>query len=130
EGLVAALEKQAAAARARHGLDVRAALGREPDVPLPVKEALFRIAQEALHNTVKHARARSVEVTLGAGSGDLVLCVHDDGRGFDPRGAFPGHLGLRSMRERAAAVGGAVEIESAPGRGTKVRAHVPGGAGM
>jgi signal transduction histidine kinase/PAS domain-containing protein len=130
EGLVAALEKQAAAARARHGLDVRAALGPEPDVPLPVKEALFRIAQEALHNTVKHARARSVEVSLGAESGDLVLCVHDDGRGFDPQGAFPGHLGLRSMRERAAAVGGAVEIESAPGRGTKVRAHVPGGAGM
>src|SRR5262245_31942223 len=125
EGLVAALEKQAAAVQARRGITVRASLADEPDAPLAVKEALYRIAQEALHNTVKHARARSVDLTLESGSGELVLHVSDDGRGFDPDGEFPGHLGLRSMHERAAAVGGALHIDSGPGQGTRLRAHVP-----
>jgi signal transduction histidine kinase len=125
EGLVAALEKQAAALQARRGIAVRAALVAEPDAPLAVKEALYRIAQEALHNTVKHARARAVDLALEASPGELVLRVSDDGRGFDPGGDFPGHLGLRSMRERAAALGGALELESAPGRGTRLRARIP-----
>jgi signal transduction histidine kinase len=56
---------------------------------------------------------------------DVGLLVADDGRGFDPRGEFPGHLGLQSMRERAAAVGGTLDIESAPGAGTRLRAHIP-----
>jgi len=125
EGLVAALEKQAAALQARRGITIRASLADEPDAPLAVKEALYRIAQEALHNTVKHARASTVELMLESGSRELVLRVSDDGRGFDPDGEFPGHLGLRSMRERAAAVGGALHVDSAPGRGTRLRAHVP-----
>jgi signal transduction histidine kinase len=129
EGLTAALEKQAAAVRARHGLTVRTALAAEPDAPLAVKEALYRIAQEALHNTAKHARAQTVDLALEAGAGQLVLRVGDDGRGFDASQSFPGHLGLRSMRERAAAVGGTLEVESAPGRGARVCARVPVAAG-
>ncbi|HEY7063384.1 MAG TPA: GAF domain-containing protein [Chloroflexota bacterium] len=125
EGLVAALEKQTAAVRARHGRVVQATLPEEPDVPLPVKDALYRIAQEALQNTTKHARPRAVQVALEVGAEELVLCVSDDGKGFDPTEAFPGHLGLHSMRERATAVGAALEVESAPGVGTRIVARVP-----
>jgi GAF domain-containing protein len=124
EGLVAALEKQLAATRARHGLDVTADLGTEPQAGLEVKEAAYRIAQEALHNIVKHAQAKSVKVALTA-DGALRLTVADDGRGFDASGSFPGHMGLRSMRERAERAGGALEVESAPGKGTTVTATFP-----
>ena len=125
EGLVAALEKQAAALRARHELVVAADLGVEPDVPLPVKEVLYRIAQEALHNTVKHAGAGTVGLRLLAGREAIALEVRDDGAGFDPAAAFPGHLGLQSMRERAAQVGGTLELTSTPGAGTRVRVVIP-----
>ncbi|HEV7665909.1 MAG TPA: GAF domain-containing protein, partial [Chloroflexota bacterium] len=125
EGLVGALEKQTAAVRARHGLLVRLDVGGEPDLPLTAKEALYRVAQEALHNAAKHARAASVVVALEVGQADVSLLIADDGRGFDPRREFPGHLGLQSMRERAAAVGGTLQIESTPGEGTRLRARVP-----
>jgi signal transduction histidine kinase len=64
-------------------------------------------------------------VMLEVGASAVGLLVADDGRGFDPRRDFPGHLGLQSMRERAVAVGGTLEIESAPGNGTRVRASIP-----
>src|SRR5215211_7463085 len=69
EGLVAALEKQAAAIQARHGIQVETAFGAEPDAPLEAKESLYRIAQEALHNTVKHARATNLKIELGRDNG-------------------------------------------------------------
>jgi len=125
EGLVGALEKQAAAVQARHGLQVRLVLAGEPELPPPAKEALYRVAQEALHNATKHARARSLELVLEVEDGGVGLVVADDGRGFDPQGEFPGHLGLRSMRERAAAVGGTLQIDSAPGAGTRLSVRVP-----
>jgi signal transduction histidine kinase len=125
EGLVAALEKQAASLRARYGLDVRAELPAEPEAPLETKEALYRIAQEALHNVVKHAQARTVTLCLTRDGDDLVLEVADDGQGFEAGREFPGHIGQHSMRERAAQVGGDVELASAPGQGTRVTARVP-----
>jgi GAF domain-containing protein len=125
EGLVAALEKQLAATRARHGLDVAADLSGEPAAALEVKEAAYRIAQEALHNVVKHAQAKSVRVALSADSGGLRLTIADDGRGFDASASFPGHIGLQSMRERAERAGGSLEIESAPGKGTTITARFP-----
>lgn len=125
EGLVAALRKQAAAMEARHGIRVEAALRDEPDASPETKEAVYRIAQEALHNTLKHARASSVELELGRDGARIALDVADDGAGFDARGDFPGHLGLRSMRERAARLGGTLEIQSTPGKGTRVRARIP-----
>ena len=57
--------------------------------------------------------------------GRITLTISDDGAGFDPGGDFPGHLGLRSMRERAARLGGTLEIESTPGKGTHIRARIP-----
>jgi PAS domain S-box-containing protein len=125
EGLVAALEKQAAALRARHEIEVHTALCDEPDVPLWMKEALYRIAQEALHNTVKHARADKVGLLLKQETEGIMLEVRDDGIGFDPSGSFPGHLGLESMRERAERLGGTLEVESRPGNGTRILARVP-----
>jgi signal transduction histidine kinase len=125
EGLVAALSKQAAAVEARHELKVRASLASEPQLTLAAKEALYRCAQEALHNVVKHARARHAELSLEVAEGTVVLTVRDDGHGFESTGSFPGHLGLRSMRERAEAVGGLFSIDSAPRAGTTMRVQVP-----
>lgn len=125
EGLIPALEKQFAAIRARHGLAVEASLPEEPDAPLEVKQAIYRIVQEFVHNTVKHARAQRITVRLEQTPEGMRLDAADDGIGFDPDGSFPGHLGLRSMRERAESLGGTLAIESAPGRGTRVAAHIP-----
>lgn len=125
EGLVAAIEKQVASLRARYGFEVTADLCPEPEVTLGIKEALYRIAQEAMHNAVKHARARQVIVRLAERDGRLNLEVRDNGIGFDPSGEFPGHLGLRSMRERTNQLGGALTIQSAPGEGTSIRADLP-----
>jgi PAS domain S-box-containing protein len=125
EGLVGALKKQVAAVQARYRLTVNATFSREPDVPLSTKEALYRVAQEALHNVAKHARAQALDLALEATSSELVLRVVDDGKGFDPKSSFPGHLGLRSMRERVGAVGGSLEIDSAPGKGTRICVRVP-----
>jgi PAS domain S-box-containing protein len=125
EGLVAALEKQAAALRARHKSKVETDLCSEPAVSLDVKEALYRIAQEALHNTVKHARASIVQIKMRCSSEYITLDISDDGKGFETEGNFPGHLGLRSMRERAERLGGTLAVESTPGKGTKIRAWMP-----
>jgi signal transduction histidine kinase len=84
---------------------------------------LLRIIQEALTNARRHSRAKRVSMTLKVEGSDLVAEVSDDGRGFGPETA-PG-VGFSSMRERAAAIGGTVEIESEVGRGTRVRLRVP-----
>jgi PAS domain S-box-containing protein len=128
EGLAEALRKQVAALRARYGIEVVTTLADEPDVALDIKEALYRIAQEALHNTVKHAEATEASIRLLSTSSEVVLEVADNGRGFDPRASFPGHLGLQSMRERVARCGGYVEITSSSGAGARVRVSVPVGS--
>jgi signal transduction histidine kinase len=74
---------------------------------------------------IKHARAKRVRITLECNPAWMQIEVSGDGVGFDARGDFPGHLGLRSMRERAARSGGVFEAESVPGVGTRVRAGIP-----
>lgn len=125
EGLVAALRKQAAALSARHKLDVQTEFCEEPTLPFETKEALYRIAQEALNNTVKHARATEVALSLDSCEGQITLEVQDNGLGFDTQREYPGHLGLKTMQERVAKLGGTLEIESEPGRGTLLRASIP-----
>ncbi len=125
EGLVAALEKQVAALEARHGIAVESILCNEPMVSLETKEAIYRIVQEALHNTVKHARATNVRIRMECNPEWITLDISDDGVGFDVQGDFPGHLGLHSMRERASRLGGTLEIESAPGRETRIYTRIP-----
>ena len=125
EGLVAALEKQAAALETRHKIEVEADLGDEPEASLEAKEAVYRIAQEALHNIVKHARASSVEIKMQCDHRWVTLEISDDGVGFDAKGEFPGHLGLRSMQERASRLGGTLKVETAPDKGTQICARIP-----
>lgn len=125
EGLVVALEKQASALRGRHGLDIVTTLGEEPAASLQVKEALYRVGQEAMANAIRHARARHVRLSLETRGDALALDVSDDGIGFTLAAVYPGHLGLRSMRERMLRLGGQLTIESAPGAGTRVGTEVP-----
>lgn len=125
EGLVAALGKQIAATEARYEMSIEAEFCEEPEVSVQVKEALYRIAQEALHNIVKHARARNVRMLLRRTGASLTLTISDDGMGFDPDAEYKGHLGLKSMRERAGKVGVTLGIDSAPGRGSTVAVRVP-----
>jgi PAS domain S-box-containing protein len=88
--------------------------------------ALFRIAQEALSNVAKHADAHSVRVSLEMRDGQALLAVVDDGQGFDPDAPKGRRWGMTTMRERAAAVGGSIDVLSALGQGTAVRVSVPG----
>ncbi|MFI6931110.1 GAF domain-containing protein [Streptomyces sp. NPDC050287] len=125
EGLVAALTRYLGQLRVRHGLVAEARLSAEPDAAPEVKHALYRIAQEALHNVIKHAAARHVLLRLCATPETVTLVVTDDGAGFDTGSSFPGHLGLHSMRERAREAGGTLVVDSRPGRGTRIRATVP-----
>ncbi len=103
----------------RDGKDAAADLRPEAAV------ALFRIAQEALNNVAKHAGAKQVSVELACEAEEIVLRVADDGAGFDPAAAARGkRWGMKTMRERAEAAGGRLEVDSAPGEGTIVRASV------
>lgn len=130
-GLVEALREQCEALGYRSGIPVRFEIGDlPPDDRLAesTRENLFRIAQEALSNVARHARAREVEVRLGKAEQDgapaLLLQVRDDGQGFDAAGQSAG-MGLRNMRERLEAVHGTLDIRSAPGEGTEIRACAP-----
>ena len=82
---------------------------------------------EAWNNTVKHADARTVTTMIDAGGGAITVRVSDDGRGFDKAAVQPGHLGLQTMRERAAAAGAAFDLASAPGAGTTICLRLPKG---
>ncbi len=125
EGLLAALTKQADALRARYSLRVYTQFCSEPALPLEHKQALYRIAQEAIHNCVKHAHATAVSLQLSSDSQGVTLTIQDDGQGFDPRRTFPGHLGLQSMRERATRLKGRLTITSTPELGTGVTVWLP-----
>ena len=87
--------------------------------------ALFRIAQEALNNVLKHAKAANVRLEVSATDEELILDVQDDGQGFDPATARRGRWGMTTMRERAEAAGGQLHIASSPGEGTRIHARVP-----
>ena len=123
-GLTGALASLATGLESRTGSQVRLSLADEPDLANTTKATLIRIAREALRNIAKHARATHVDLVLEVGPTEVMLLVADDGRGFDPSAARPGHFGLQLMREHAMALGGALGLVSAPGRGTQVRIRV------
>jgi two-component system sensor histidine kinase UhpB len=112
---------------------------KAPSIPLSlspaIKTTLFRIVQEAVNNVVRHADARSVTIVLGLNGGIVQLRVEDDGRGFNPGNASRDavelqKLGLLGIRERAELLGGEVQIESAPEKGTRLQVSIPlGGTG-
>lgn len=126
EGLGIALERQAAAMTARSGIAIHVT-GPTDRVALPAdaEEHAYRIVLEALNNAVKHAHPDTITVQL-ADLGDAVeVTVTDDGDGFDPSAGTAGHLGLVTMRERAAAIGATYQLSSQPGAGTRVRLTIP-----
>jgi signal transduction histidine kinase len=98
-------------------------------LPSAQEEAVLRVAQEALHNALRHSAAQDVRVTLARHGTGTLLRVTDDGSGFDPKAVRRAgrHLGLVSMRDRASGVGGRLTVESAPGKGTTIEMEVPGG---
>ncbi|MCL4295190.1 MAG: GAF domain-containing sensor histidine kinase [Anaerolineae bacterium] len=134
EGLVAALQSHAVHL-GRDGLQVKLYCTDYVRQPFDREEALYRIAQEALNNVVKHARARCAELTLAVDRDSVKLKVTDDGSGFAPAPALPpaasgqarSGLGLTTMRERAEAFDGTVQLMSVPGSGTTVTATIPRG---
>ncbi len=126
EGLIAALRQQIEAFCARSDLTVNVALGSvEPPLCIEAKEALYRVALEALQNALKHAHARVIQVQMHVTSTRVLLVVRDNGRGFDTTDRFHGHFGLHTMRERVAPLGGKLVIDSAPGLGVSVSVSLP-----
>ncbi|MFN0067610.1 MAG: two-component regulator propeller domain-containing protein, partial [Limisphaerales bacterium] len=126
-GLVAAARGCCRELAQQSGLKIAFEPGELPrDLPAGVALCFYRLIQEALQNTVRHAGAREARVALGAAPGRVWLAVSDDGRGFDvERARRAGRLGLSSMQERVRQVRGELKIESSPGRGTRIEASAP-----
>jgi signal transduction histidine kinase len=109
----------------RAGVEARLLVEELAELPAPVAEGLYRIAQEALNNAVKHAQATSVTVYLRSEGKGIALEVVDNGQGFDPNKlADTGGLGLVNMKERARQLNGSLEINSVPGVGTSLKVKV------
>ncbi|MEV7862304.1 GAF domain-containing sensor histidine kinase [Streptomyces hirsutus] len=129
DGLVATLRTQVQVLDRAHSARVTFTARGVRALPATQEEAVLRVAQEALHNALRHAEADHVDVTLERRGNGAVLRVADDGKGFDPgiiRRAGR-HLGLVSMRDRASGVGGSLTVESEPGKGAAIEMEVPGG---
>src|SRR4051794_2716254 len=127
EGLGQALRKHVEVLRRVTGRSIELRIGAPPGLGAAAAGQVFRIAQEALQNALRHAGAERIEVRLGNGGGRLVLSVADDGSGFDASaaGVRGRRLGLTSMEERAVELGGRLAIESRPGAGTTVTLEMP-----
>lgn len=125
-GLAAALTSRLDAVERRGGLTVEAKLEEIPNLPAEMEVGLYRIAQEALNNALKHAQASQIRLALAQRSEAILLEITDDGLGFEPAAAAQsGGYGLNGMRERANQLGGSLDIASAPGQGTAVSVEVP-----
>jgi len=125
-GLVAALEWYTTDIERRSEILCTCDHRSMPPISEAVATAAYRIAQEALTNTVRHARATKASVSLTAENGHLLLTVRDDGQGFDPQAVPESEgIGLAGMKERANLVGGRLRVRSARGEGTEIRLKVP-----
>lgn len=133
-GLTAAIENLVRSWSERFGIPVefRTSVGARIRLAGEAEANLYRIAQEALHNIYKHAKASVVRVAVEQADGHLQLVIQDDGRGFSPVDVHEtsvGGLGLESMRERALLIGGQLVVRSAWGHGTTITVRVPAAAG-
>jgi signal transduction histidine kinase len=125
EGLVVALRTRLETVEGRSNLKTTFTMEGMSRLSAPIEQALYRIAQEALNNALKHARAHHVTVFLWQEQSRVLLEVADDGVGFDPAIAREqGGLGLRGIEERVAQLGGQLALQSAPGGGTRVRVEI------
>jgi len=124
------LKQLVEAVSGRMGVPAQVIVDGECCVPDDVHVALYRIAQEALNNVMKHSHARSMQIELhctspqalvnGKSRQQVQLQVSDDGRGFDLASVPSDRLGLGIIRERVSAIGGSLQIDSAPGKGTRI----------
>ncbi|WP_329319581.1 GAF domain-containing sensor histidine kinase [Streptomyces sp. NBC_01262] len=129
DGLMAALRSEVQVLDRAHSARVEFTSCKMRALPAAQEEAVLRVAQEALHNALRHASATAVTVRLEGRGRGAALTVTDDGCGFDPsvvRSAGR-HLGLVSMRDRASGAGGSLTVQSEPGKGTVIEMEVPGG---
>jgi signal transduction histidine kinase len=125
-GLVAALQSLCRDVSKQRNLHVAFTHGSIPSaVDANVSLCLYRIAQEALHNVVRHSRARDANVSITCNDGHVALQISDSGVGFDPRHVRSAGLGLASMRERVAVLNGQLAIDAVPGKGTQIIVHIP-----
>ncbi|MEU0716366.1 GAF domain-containing sensor histidine kinase [Streptomyces lavendulocolor] len=129
DGLVHTLRTQIQVLDRAHGAHVTFESSGVRALPAAQEEAVLRVAQEALHNALRHSGAGRVAVSLVRHGQGALLSVNDDGKGFDPRSVRRAgrHLGLVSMRDRAGGVGGRLTVQSEPGKGTTIEMEVPGG---
>jgi signal transduction histidine kinase len=123
-GLAGSVRSYAVLAGRTHGADVVVRAAELPRLAPHLETAIYRVAQEAIGNALRHSGSRQVTVCLSRRQRAVVLDVSDDGSGFDARAPQAG-LGLASMRERADSVGGRLTISSTPGSGTRIRLTVP-----
>ena len=123
-GLVAALEWQGREVSRRSQMEVAVESANvSDDLPDEYKICVYRLVQEALNNAVRHSRARNAKVRVAGSASGIEIEVNDDGQGFDPQRARG--LGILGMEERVKRLGGSLEVKSAPGRGTVVKAELP-----
>lgn len=124
-GLEGALRRRLEAVEGRTGVEFDLEIENGLVLPGRQEEALYRVAQEALNNTLRHARAKRVVISVTREDSTTRLEVRDDGIGFDPLAAGRGGLGLRSIRERVDRIDGSLDVDSRPGGGTRIVVHVP-----
>jgi signal transduction histidine kinase len=124
-GLAAALERLAETFAERSGIETSIETNLDERLRPEVETTLYRVAQEALTNVLKHADATQVSIVLSKHGGWVAATVDDDGRGFATSEVRDDALGLVGMRERLELVGGTLSIESAEGSGTTIAAQVP-----
>jgi signal transduction histidine kinase len=121
EGLVAALQARLAAVEGRSGIKTEIRLEGEQRLPIAIEKELYRIVQEGLNNITKHAMAKSVLIGIKINDEVVRLEIKDDGIGFDLASARSGGgMGLRGIEERVQKIGAMLNIESSPGKGTKL----------
>jgi signal transduction histidine kinase len=123
-GLAGALKALAEESSARGGLKVETEIELDEEPDRDQERLIYRLVQEALTNVVKHASASSVNVTAKQSHGEICVSVRDDGEGFES-GAGGSGRGLAGMRERIELLGGRIEVDSEPGKGTEITARVP-----
>jgi len=123
--LAEALRRLADRFEQRYGVTVMVESRLATELPAPVRETLYRIAQEAVNNACRHSGAKEITVSLGEETAGSWLEVRDAGQGFDPGAVPSGHLGLRFLRDHAEWIGGRLSVQSAPGCGTSIRVELP-----
>jgi len=134
-GLAAAMRWYADRFATQTGVQLHLSIGEVNELDPAIATACFRVAQEALTNVARHAAAKNVRLELRRGDGGVELAIRDDGAGFDVDAAYGGamrgaSMGVLGMNERVSLAGGSIDIRSAPGQGTEIRARFPVGGEM